>query len=94
MLLTLQAAARAAAAASNKQRASAEERIAAAVSDALHLIGGLKMAAPLLAGPSVGVRAVCALNLFANTDKGASHVLLPLFSSCGLLSILPAPNIC
>mmetsp|Transcript_19672 Transcript_19672/g.54892 ORF Transcript_19672/g.54892 Transcript_19672/m.54892 type:complete len:1497 (+) Transcript_19672:183-4673(+) len=48
-------AARAAAAASNKQRSAAEERIAAAVSDALHLIGGLKMAAPLLAAPSVSV---------------------------------------
>eukprot|EP00983_Pelagomonas_calceolata_P037671 1136456-Pelagomonas_calceolata.AAC.2 len=51
----LQNAARAAAAASNKQRSAAEERIAAAVSDALHLIGGLKMAAPLLAAPSVSV---------------------------------------
>ncbi|KAF5829827.1 hypothetical protein DUNSADRAFT_15445 [Dunaliella salina] len=48
-------AARAAAAASNKQRSAAEERIAAAVSDALHLIGGLKMAAPLMAAPSVSV---------------------------------------
>ncbi len=46
------AAARAAASASNKQRAAAEEAIAAAVASALHLIGALKAALPLLAAPS------------------------------------------
>ncbi|GIL82209.1 hypothetical protein Vretifemale_11129 [Volvox reticuliferus] len=43
------AAAQSAAAASNKQRSAAEEAITAAVVDALHLIGALKGALPLLA---------------------------------------------
>ncbi|KAG2424708.1 hypothetical protein HXX76_014284 [Chlamydomonas incerta] len=43
------AAAHAAAAASNKQRAAAEAAITAAVADALHLLGALKQALPLLA---------------------------------------------
>jgi ribosomal RNA-processing protein 12 len=44
----MQAAARAAAVASNKGRAAAEDAIAAAVSDALHLLGALKSALPLM----------------------------------------------
>jgi hypothetical protein len=47
------AAARAAAAASNKQRSAAEDAIARAVSDALHLLGALKQLLPLMAGPSL-----------------------------------------
>lgn len=45
-----EAAAHAAAAAPSKKRAAAEEAIAAAVADALHLLGALKAWIPLLAG--------------------------------------------
>ncbi len=48
-----EAAAHAAAAAPSKKRSAAEEAIAAAVADALHLLGALKAWIPLLAGGSV-----------------------------------------
>ncbi len=51
-----QAAARAAAAASNKNRAAAEEAITRAVADALHLMGALKPALPLMSAASTKVR--------------------------------------
>lgn len=44
------AAQRAAAAASNKQRPAAEAAIVSAVADLLHLLGALKLWAPLMAG--------------------------------------------
>ncbi|GBF99810.1 hypothetical protein Rsub_12563 [Raphidocelis subcapitata] len=47
------AAARAAAAASNKQRSAAEDAIARAVADTLHLLGALKQLLPLVAGPAL-----------------------------------------
>ncbi|GIL64267.1 hypothetical protein Vafri_18268 [Volvox africanus] len=59
------AAAQSAAAASNKQRSAAEEAIAAAVADALHLIGALKGALPLLA---------------PQTAKAVSELLVKLYS--------------
>ncbi|EFJ51860.1 hypothetical protein VOLCADRAFT_87463 [Volvox carteri f. nagariensis] len=81
------AAAHAAVAASNKQRAAAEEAITTAVADALHLIGALKGALPLLAPPTAKAVSDLLLKLYGLRqpllDRHATEALAALAGASG-----------
>ncbi|GLC60588.1 hypothetical protein PLESTB_001631100 [Pleodorina starrii] len=81
------AAAHSAAAASNKQRSAAEEAITVAVADALHLIGALKGALPLLAPQTAKSVTELLLKLFALRqpllDRHVTEALAALAGSGG-----------
>ena len=68
-----EASAHAAAAAPSKKRQAAEEAIAAAVADALHLLGALKQWLPLLAGAWAGQGCGCGMGM-----RGCCLLLVPV----------------
>ncbi|PNW69821.1 hypothetical protein CHLRE_19g751197v5 [Chlamydomonas reinhardtii] len=85
------AAAHAAAAATNKQRAAAEAAITAAVSDALHLLGALKQALPLLAPAAAKSVAELMLKLYGLKqpllDRHVTEALAALAGAGGVSGV-------